>query len=71
MLATTDALKNLLGSMRRVSLNVKRWRAVGFLEAEKILRRVRDYRGMSRFLAILREHDARLDGDLASCKEVA
>jgi len=55
-LATTNAIENLNGSIRRVSRNVKRWKnpemirrwsALGVVTAEKKFRRIKGYRSMS------------------------
>jgi hypothetical protein len=52
-LVTTNAIENLLGSARRTSRNVTRWRsgdmisrwaAIGLLQAEEHFRRIRGYR---------------------------
>lgn len=52
-LVTTNAIENLIGSARRTSRNVTRWRsgdmilrwtAVGLLHAEQSFRRIRGYR---------------------------
>lgn len=55
-LVTTNAVENLVGSIRRVSRNVKRWKspemirrwaALGVVTAEKRFRRIKGYRTMS------------------------
>ena len=52
-LATTNAIENLIGTIRRVSRNVKRWKspsmirrwtALGLVTAEKKFRRIKGYR---------------------------
>ncbi len=54
-LATTNAIENLNGTIRRVSRNVKRWKspsmirrwtALGVVTAEKKFRRIKGYRHM-------------------------
>lgn len=65
-LVTTNAIENLIGTSRRISRNVKRWRsgemivrwtAIGLAQAEKHFRRVRGYRYLP-FLARALRHDA-------------
>jgi transposase-like protein len=61
--ATTNAIENMNGSLRRISRNVKRWRdekmirrwvALGIVEAEKKFRRVKGHQQMSALVAALR-----------------
>lgn len=61
-LSTTNAIENLLGTIRRVSRNVKRWRrgdmvqrwaALGVIAAQKKFRRIRGYRDMPSLIAAL------------------
>jgi transposase-like protein len=68
-LATTNPIENLMGTVRRVSRNVKRWRdgqmmlrwvAAGLLEGERTFRRVKGHKGIPRLLAALREHEIRI-----------
>lgn len=65
-LVTTNAIENLIGTSRRISRNVKRWRsgemivrwtAIGLAQAEKHFRRVRGYRYLPLLARALR-HDA-------------
>jgi len=66
-LATTNPIENLIGSVRRVSRNVKRWRnpsmirrwtALGVVTAERRFRRIKGYRHMNILLHALRgKHD--------------
>lgn len=79
-LATTNAIENLVGSVRRVSRNVKRWRggrmilrwmAAGVLESAKGFRKLRGCAGMPKLLAALRAHDAKIDGAVDQQKEAA
>jgi putative transposase len=62
-LSTTNAVENLMGSIRRVSRNVKRWKnpemirrwtALGIVTAQKRFRRVKGYREISALRAALR-----------------
>jgi transposase-like protein len=62
-LATTNAVENLMGSIRRVSRNVKRWKnpemirrwtALGVVTAQKGFRRIKGYREMSALHRALR-----------------
>jgi len=68
-LATTNPIENVMGTVRRVSRNVKRWRdgqmmlrwvAAALLEGEHNFRRVKGHKGIPRLLAALREHDVQL-----------
>jgi putative transposase len=54
--STTNAIENIIGSTRKVSARVKRWRnasmvirwtATGLIEAERHFHKVRDHRGMT------------------------
>ena len=69
-LVTTNAIENLIGSARRTSRNVTRWRsgemilrwtAVGLLHAEQGFRRIRGYRHLPLLKRALREQPAKLD----------
>lgn len=62
-LATTNAVENLMGSIRRVSRNVKRWKnpemirrwtALGIVTAQKRFRRIKGYREISSLRLALR-----------------
>jgi transposase-like protein len=68
-LATTNAIENLNGSLRRITKRVKRWEdgtmvlrwvAASLTEASKGFRKLRGYKGMPKLLAALRTHDAAL-----------
>lgn len=68
-LATTNAIENLNGSLRRITKRVKRWDdgtmvlrwvAASLTEASKGFRKLRGYKGMPKLLAALRTHDAAL-----------
>lgn len=76
-LVTTNAIENLVGSVRDLGRRVKRWRdgrmivrwaATALIEAQKQFRRVRDYKGLRTLVAALREgnHDT-----VASTKKAA
>jgi transposase-like protein len=69
-LLTTNAVENLIGSVRRVTRNVTRWRsgdmiarwsALGMSHAEQHFRRVRGYRYLSVLGRALRRDAARID----------
>lgn len=69
-LSTTNAIENMLGRVRVVSRNVKRWRggtmilrwvAAGMSEAERGFRRLKGHLSMPILVAKLREHDAKID----------
>ena len=69
-LVITNAIENLIGSARRTSRNVTRWRsgemilrwtAVGLLHAEQSFRRIRGYRHLPLLKRALREQPAKLD----------
>ena len=62
-LATTNAIENLNGTIRRVSRNVKRWKspsmirrwtALGVVTAEKKFRRIKGYRNMGALVHALK-----------------
>jgi transposase-like protein len=65
-LSTTNSIENLIGSLRRVSRRVKRWRdgqmilrwtVTSMREASKTFRRLRGHEGMRKLVAVLRAHD--------------
>ena len=71
-LATTNAIENLNGTIRRVSRNVKRWKspsmvrrwtALGVVTAEKEFRRIKGYRHMGALVHALRSKQKSLDSD--------
>ena len=62
-LATTNAIENCLGTVRRVSRNVKRWKggtmvrrwtAMGVLTAQKRFRRIKGHRHLPQLITALR-----------------
>jgi transposase-like protein len=61
-LATTNSIESTLGTVRRVSRNVKRWRpgmvrrwvAMGLLTAQKSFRRIKGHRDLPKLIAALR-----------------
>lgn len=68
-LATTNAIENVIGHLRYVHHNVKRWRdgrmvlrwaAAGFTEAAKGFRRIKGCSELPRLLAVLRQRDQEL-----------
>lgn len=69
-LATTNAIENLIGTVRRVSRNVKRWKspsmirrwtALGVVTAETKFRRIKGYREMNTLVRALRGEPKSLD----------
>ena len=69
-LVTTNAIENLIGSVRNLGHRVRRWRdgtmilrwaATALIEASKQFRKLRGYAGMGKLVAALRAHDAALD----------
>ena len=79
-LATTNPIENLNSALRRVHRNVKRWQggtmvlrwiAAGVQEAAAGFRRLKGHAEMPKLVAALRDHDAGLDGVLASQKKAA
>jgi transposase-like protein len=73
--ATTNAIENMNGSLRRIARNVKRWKdekmirrwvALGIAEAQKGFRRVKGYLHMSSLVAAIRP-----DATVAVEKKVA
>lgn len=70
-LACTNIIENMMGTIRRVSRNVKRWRdasmalrwtAAGMLEAKKAFRRINAYRQLPMLRAALLAHQAKHAG---------
>jgi hypothetical protein len=61
-LATTNSIESTLGTVRRVSRNVKRWKAgmvrrwvaMGLLTAQKRFRRIKGHRDLPKLIAALR-----------------
>ena len=71
-LATTNAIENLNGTIRRVSRNVKRWKspsmirrwtALGVVTAEKKFQRIKGYRNMGALVHALKSKQKSLDSD--------
>jgi putative transposase len=69
-LVTTNAIENLIGTSRRISRNVKRWRsgemivrwtAIGLAHAEKNFRRVRGCRYLPFLASALRHHAVKIE----------
>jgi len=69
-LATTNNIENLVGSIRRVSRNVKRWRgadmirrwaSIGLFQAQKRFRRIKGYREMPKLVSALRTAQAKVE----------
>ena len=69
-LSTTNAVENLMGSIRRVSRNVKRWKnpemirrwtALGIVTAQSRFRRIKGYREMSALRRALRSKTDSVD----------
>jgi transposase-like protein len=69
-LATTNNIENLVGSIRRVSRNVKRWRgadmirrwaSIGLFQAQKRFRRIKGYREMPKLVSALRTAGAKVE----------
>lgn len=78
--ATTNAIENLNGTLRRVMRNVKRWRddkmirrwvALGVAEAQRRFRRVKGHEQMPDLVAALRPGGATSESKLESNKKVA
>jgi hypothetical protein len=62
-LATTNAIENCLGTVRRVTRNVKRWKgggmvrrwtAIGLVTAQKRFRRIKGHRDLHQLVTALR-----------------
>ena len=81
-LACTNAIENALGTVRRVSRNVKRWRnaemalrwtAAGILEAQKTFRRLKAYRQLPLLRKALENNlqNAKTKSPLDTIKEAA
>ena len=82
-LASTNPVENLIGTIRRVSRNVKRWRgdmvprwtALGLRTAEQKFRRIKGYRDLPVLVRELRRDapslDANADAARPSCRAVA
>lgn len=67
-LACTNIIENMMGTIRRVTRNVKRWRdakmalrwtAAGMMEAKKGFRRIRAYKQLPQLRAALLAHQAK------------
>jgi transposase-like protein len=79
-LCTTNAIENLMGSVRELARRVRRWRngmmiqrwtATAVMEAEKQFRRLRGHGGMRALVAALRAHDAKLGGAIDAAEVAA
>ena len=72
-LATTNAIENLNGTIRRVSRNIvkrwksrgmlRRWTAIGVVTAEKMFRRIKGYHDIRALVHALRSKQKSLDSD--------
>jgi transposase-like protein len=69
-LATTNAIENTMSTVRRVTRNVKRWKdggmirrwtAIGLMEAQRKFRRIRGYRELPKLVAALRTKSAGIE----------
>jgi transposase-like protein len=69
-LATTNSIENLVGSIRRVTRNVKRWRGadmirrwtgLGLFNAAKRFRRIKGFREMPKLVAALRAVETKVE----------
>lgn len=69
-LATTNAIEYINGRLRKTMHNVDRWRngkmvrrwvAVGLVEAQKTFRKLRGHKNMPKLVAALRAHDAKVN----------
>jgi putative transposase len=69
-LATTNSIENLVGSIRRVTRNVKRWRGadmirrwtgLGLFNAAKRFRRIKGFREMPKLVAALRTVETKVE----------
>jgi transposase-like protein len=70
-LSTTNSIENMLGTVRRVTRNVKRWRdssdmvrrwtALGVFTAERRFRRIKGFRDMPSLIRTLEEKSLNLD----------
>lgn len=69
-LSSTNAIENTLGTVRRVTRNIKRWRggdmakrwtAIGLREAEKRFRRIKGYRDLPKLLQTLADRAVIID----------
>ena len=80
-LACTNIVENMMGTIRRVCRNVKRWRnaamalrwtAAGMLEAQKGFRRLKAYKQLPALRAALLEHQAKhTDNNLETASKAA
>ena len=80
-LACTNIIENMMGTIRRVCRNVKRWRhaamalrwtAAGMLEAQKGFRRLKAYKQLPALRAALLEHQAKhADDNLETASKAA
>ena len=79
-LSTTNVIENFMGTARRVSRNVKRWRggsmmlrwiAAAAIEGERGFHRVRGHVGLAKLTQALRDHERPNDETAASQSEAA
>lgn len=79
-LSTTNVIENFMGTARRVSRNVKRWRggsmmlrwiAAAAIEGERGFHRVRGHVGLAKLTQALRDHDQPNDETAGSRSEAA
>jgi putative transposase len=70
LLATTNSIENLVGSIRHVARNVKRWRGsdmirrwagVGLFQAAKRFRRIKGFREMPKLVSALRKIEGQIE----------
>jgi hypothetical protein len=65
--ATTNSIENLVGSIRRVTRNVKRWRGavdrprLGLFNAAKRFRRIKGCREMPKLVTALRTVETKVE----------
>lgn len=79
-LSTTNAIENLIGSVRTLTRRVRKWKdgkmivrwtATALIEAAKRFHRVRDHAGMKTLAAALRAHDAAIDAKTVGAERSA
>ncbi|MBF0423122.1 MAG: IS256 family transposase [Magnetococcales bacterium] len=77
-LATTNAIENMMGTIRNVTRNIKRWRhgkmalrwtATAILEAQKGFRRIRAHKQLSVLAVKLAEHTRRVRAEMGLPQE--
>jgi len=79
-LSTTNAIENLMGSFRRLSKNVHRWKNAKMIERWMVtavidagarFRKIRGYVGMKKLIAALHAHAASLNPNLDAARKAA